>query len=279
MLTHLKALGVDSWGLSRAAMVRVEAARARGVEIFADQYPYSASSTSLAAALVPRWAEADGEDAMRTRLTAAETRAKLLGEIRENIRRRGGPSSMVVASCSPQRRFEGMSLAQIAQDMKLPPEEAAAALVLAGRVSIVSFNMAEPDIEEIMRQPWTMTSSDGGLGFPTEGSPHPRNYGAFSRKLARYVRERPVVGLEFAIRSMTSLPALVFGMADRGAIRVGALADLVLLDPAKVEELASYTDPHQLSRGMDLVTVNGTVVLEAGEFTDALPGRVLRKPR
>lgn len=279
VLTHLKALGTDSWGLSRAVVMRVESARARGVQVFADQYAYEASSTSLAAALVPRWAEADGEDAMRKRVTAPDTRPKILAGMRDNLRRRGGPASLLIAAYAPQRRYEGLTLAQIADDMKLPPEQAAAAMVVAGRSSVVSFNMAEPDIEEIMRQPWTMTSSDGGLVFPTEGRPHPRNYGAFPRKLTRYVREEPVVGLEFAIRSMTSLPALVFGIADRGTLRVGAMADLVLFDLTKVDEVATYADPHQLARGMDLVTVNGSIVLENGEFTAVLPGRVLRKSR
>jgi N-acyl-D-amino-acid deacylase len=128
-----------------------------------------------------------------------------------------------------------------------------------------------------MRQPYTMASSDGGLVMSGEGKPHPRFYGAFARRLAVYVRERGVVDLEFAIRSMTSLPASVFGMRDRGAIREGAAADVVVFDPQKVRERATYTDPHQLAEGMSYVLVNGVVVMDEGKFTDALPGRVLSR--
>ena len=128
-----------------------------------------------------------------------------------------------------------------------------------------------------MRQPYTMTSSDGGLVLPTEGKPHPRDYGAFARKLARYVRDRQTVSLESAIRSMTTLPALVFGMTDRGAIREGAVADIAIFDPAKIRDRATYTDPHQLAEGMSYVLVNGVVVIADGKFTDARPGKVIAK--
>jgi N-acyl-D-amino-acid deacylase len=143
--------------------------------------------------------------------------------------------------------------------------------------SIVSFNMSEDDIAVIMRQPYTMTSSDGGLVAMGEGKPHPRNYGAFARKLSRYVRERGTITLEHAVRSMTSLPASVFGMRDRGMIREGAAADILVFDPAKVVERSTYTDPHHLADGMDYVLVNGQLVIADGRFTSALPGQVLRR--
>jgi N-acyl-D-aspartate/D-glutamate deacylase len=141
--------------------------------------------------------------------------------------------------------------------------------------SIVSFNMSEDDIAELMQQPYTMTSSDGGLVAMGEGKPHPRNYGSFARKLSRYVRERQTVTLEHAIRSMTSLPAAVFGMKDRGVIREGAAADILIFDPEKVVERSTYTDPHQLAEGMVHVLVNGRLVIDDGKFTSALPGKVL----
>ncbi|HKH29002.1 MAG TPA: amidohydrolase family protein, partial [Sphingomicrobium sp.] len=142
---------------------------------------------------------------------------------------------------------------------------------------IVSFNMSEDDIEHLMRQPYTMTSSDGGLVLMTEGKPHPRNYGAFARKLSLYVGARRTVTLEHAIRSMTSLPASVFGMHDRGVLRVGAAADIAVFNPAQIVEKSTYTDPHHLAEGMFAVLVNGQLVLKDGKFTSALPGRVLRK--
>jgi N-acyl-D-amino-acid deacylase len=277
IVSHMKALGPDSWGLAVPAIMRIEAARARGVQVFVDQYPYEASSTSLLAAIVPRRAQAGGADAMRARFADPATRPRLLAEMRENIRRRGGPESLVVAHYGPERAHEGRHLGEIASSLGLPPEEAVLALIAEGGVSIVSFNMHERDVEHVMRQPFTMTSSDGGLVFPTEGKPHPRNYGAHARKLARYARDRQVVSVEDAIRSMTSLPALVFGLPDRGTLRAGAWADLAIFDLAAIEERGTYLDPHHLAAGMSYVIVNGTIVLDEGEFTAALPGWVLRK--
>lgn len=259
IVSHMKALGPDSWGLATAATMRIDEARARGVQVFADQYPYEASSTNLRAALAPGGGE----------VTEAA--------VRDNLRRRGGPDAIVLAFYKPDPSLEGKSLRQIAEARRVTPEAAAMELMARGGASIVSFNMSEPDIRQIMTRPYTMASSDGGLVAPTEGKPHPRDYGAFARRLGVYVRERQVIGLEFAIRSMTSLPAAVFGMSDRGAIREGAVADIAIFDPARVKDVATYTDPHQLAEGLSFVIVNGVVVLNDGKFTEAVPGRVLRK--
>jgi N-acyl-D-amino-acid deacylase len=183
----------------------------------------------------------------------------------------------MIASYGPDHALEGRSLSQIAESRNVAPERAALDLLARGNASIVSFNMTDRDIDAIMRQPWTMTSSDGGLVATNEGKPHPRNYGAFARKLAIYVRERGTVSLESAIRSMTTLPAAVFGIKDRGAIREGAFADIAVFDPGKVRDRATYADPHQLADGMSYVLVNGVVVVRDGAFTNATPGRVLRK--
>jgi N-acyl-D-amino-acid deacylase len=279
IVSHMKALGPDSWGLAIEACRHIERARARGVRVFADQYPYDASSTSLAAALVPRWAQDGGDAAFAARLDDPAVRTKLVAEMKENLRRRGGAASIQVAHYRPDRTIEGRTLEAIARDRGLDPTLAALDLVQKGSVSIVSFNMSEKDIEHICSQPWTMTSSDGGLVAMNEGVPHPRNYGAFTRKLTRYVGERHVVSLERAVHSMTGLPAQVFGLADRGRVAAGAAADLVVFDPAKLRETATYTQPHQLAEGMSLVLVNGVAVLEDGRFSDARPGRVLRRAR
>jgi N-acyl-D-amino-acid deacylase len=259
IVTHMKALGPDNWGLSMAVTMRIEAARARGVQVFADQYPYDASSTGLGAALAPGGAE------------------PTLEVVAENLRRRGGPAAIQIAFHKADRSLEGKTLETIAKDRGVTPERAALEILAAGGASIVSYNMSDADIEHIMRKPYTMTSSDGGLSAMGEGVPHPRNYGAFARKLARYVRERGVIDLETAVRSMTSLPAAVFGMKDRGIIREGAFADIAIFDLARIQDRATYTEPHQLAEGMDGVLVNGVVVISNGRFTDALPGRVLRK--
>jgi N-acyl-D-amino-acid deacylase len=265
IVSHMKALGPDNWGKSATMIERIEQARARGVRIFADQYPYEASSTSLRAALLP--GAADGQ----------KPRPELLGLLKENIRRRGGPDAIVIASPRPDPSAVGKSLAGLAKASGKSPEEIAADILAKGSPSIVSFNMSESDIERIMRQPWTMTSSDGALQMPGTGQPHPRNNGAFARKLARYVRDRKTIPLEFAIRSMTALPAEVFGMKDRGVIREGAWADVAVFDPAVIQDRATYTDPHQLATGGEYVLVNGALVVDGGRFTEALPGRVLRR--
>jgi N-acyl-D-amino-acid deacylase len=270
IVTHMKALGPDSWGLATTMIQHIDAARARGVQVFADQYAYEASSTSLRAALLPGGVPVPAAD-------DAAMRAEVEPMVKENIRRRGGANAIVLASYAADHALEGKSLAQIAEARTLTPERTALDLLARGNASIVSFNMTDRDIDAIMRQPYTMTSSDGGLVAMNEGKPHPRNYGAFARKLAVYVRERGIVSLESAIRSMTSLPASVFGIQDRGRIREGAFADLAVFDPAKVRDRATYTDPHQLAEGMSYVLVNGVVVVDDGKFTNATPGRVLRK--
>ena len=259
IVSHMKALGADSWGLSGKLLGEIDAARKRGVQVFADQYPYNASSTSLRAALAPGGVQPSDE------------------VVSENLRRRGGPDSIMIAFYRPDRALEGKTLAEIAKARGVTPVKAAQEIIAGGSASIVSFNMSEPDIDAIMRAPYTMASSDGGLVPVGSGHPHPRDYGAFARRLAVYVHDRKIVGLEFAIRSMTSLPAAVFGIADRGVLRPGAFADIVVFDPDRVRDSATYEVPQQLAEGVSDVLVNGIVVRADGKFTDARPGRVLRK--
>jgi len=259
IVTHMKALGRDSWGLGPTLIKDMEEARARGVQVYADQYPYEASSTSLRAALVPGGAE------------------PTVAIVTENLRRRNGPDAVLIASYRADPSLAGKTLTAIAKARGVDPVTAALALMDGGSASIVSFNMNEPDIEAIMRAPFTMASSDGGLIAVGAGHPHPRDYGAFARRLAVYVRDRHVVSLEFAIRSMTSLPASVFGLKDRGVIRPGAYADLVIFDPATIRDAATYAAPQKLAEGVSDVLVNGVPVRLDGKFTEALPGRVLRK--
>jgi N-acyl-D-aspartate/D-glutamate deacylase len=278
IVSHMKALGPASHGLSMALVERIEAARARGVQVYSDQYPYNASGTGITGALMPRWAQVNGRDAMLRRIRGDE-RAKILQEVRANIARRGGAETLLISRYATDPTIEGRSLADLAQTAGKPPEELALDLLQKGDASLISFNMSERDIELIIRQPWNMTSTDGGLGPMGEGKPHPRAYGAFPRKLRLYVRERHVVDLPFAIRSMTSLPAQVFALKDRGQIRADAFADLLVFDPAKVNDPATYTEPHQLAEGMTHVIVNGVLVREYGRFTNELPGRVLAPDR
>ncbi len=275
IVTHMKALGPDSWGLSTTLVAHIDAARARGVQVYADQYPYEASSTSLAAAVMPGESAAGATEA----LASPEASEKFLAIVKENIRRRGGANSIVIASGGGAPNLAGTRLDEIAASRGVTPERAATDIVIAGGASIVSFNMSERDIEAIMRQPWTMGSSDGGLSVPGPSMPHPRNNGAFARRLGVYVRERGVISIDHAIRTMTSLPASVFGIDGRGEIREGAFADVVVFDPAKVIDRATYQNPHALAEGMDWVIVNGAVARKDAAFTGARAGHVLKKTR
>ena len=183
----------------------------------------------------------------------------------------------MIASGRGAANLAGRNLEDIARNRGVTPEQAATDIVIAGGASIVSFNMSERDIETIMRQSWTMASSDGGLSVPGPSMPHPRDNGAFARRLAVYVRERGVISLGDAIRSMTSLPAAVFRIEGRGVIREGAFADLVIFDPARVVDRATYQRPHELAEGVDWVIVNGAIARREGAFTGTRAGRVLKR--
>ena len=277
VVTHIKALGPRVWGQGAALAARIDAARAAGVELFADQYPYEASGTSLAASLLPRWAEAGGAAALRARLADPGERSRVVAAMRENLDRRGGAARLQLSRYLPDPSLEGRTLAQVAAARGEDPVEAALTLLARGPAGVVSFNMDSTDIHTLMRQPWTMTASDGDLVPMGEGVPHPRAYGTFPRKLRHYALERRVVGFESALRSMTTLPAAVYRVRDRGALRPGAFADLVVLDPARLRDRATYTRPHQLAEGVAYVLVNGVVAVDEGRVTAARGGRVLRR--
>jgi N-acyl-D-aspartate/D-glutamate deacylase len=282
IVTHMKALGPDSWGLAAAACQRIERARARGVEIWADQYPYEASGTSVIGALVPRWALA-GETTpgqpspLESRLKNPRERTRLREDMLRNLKRRGGAALFQVSRYRPDPSLEGRFLSDIAEERGIEPVDLALQLLdEGGGAGLVSFNMSEDDIALIMKKDYTMTCSDGGLVAASDGKPHPRYYGTFPRKIARYVRDRGVVGLAHAIRSMTSLSATVFGLADRGVLREGAFADVVVFDLSRVRDRAAYGDPHQLPEGVVHVLVNGTFAVRDEKPTKALAGKVLR---
>ena len=278
VVSHVKALGPASHGLSMAIVERLSAARARNVQVYTDQYPYEASGTGITGALIPRWAQVAGRDAMLRRIRGDE-RKRLIEEVRTNIARRGGADTLFISRYAVDPSIEGKHLAELAAAARTTPEELALDLLVKGDASLVSFNMAERDIELLMRQTWNMTCTDGDLVPMGQGKPHPRAYGAFPRKLRHYVLERNVIDLPFAIRSMTSLAAQVFAIKDRGQIRPGAFADILVFDPAAIRDTATYQEPHQLAEGMTHILVNGVLVREDGKFTPALPGRVLSLER
>jgi N-acyl-D-amino-acid deacylase len=278
IVAHMKALGPSSWGLSMALVEHIQQARDRGVEVYADQYPYDASGTGIVGALVPRWAEVGGRPELLKRIQGAE-HERLAADMRSNLRRRGGADKLVISLYRTDRSLEGRTLADVAAGMGKPAEEAAMDLLVKGDASLVSFNMSQADIDLIMRQPFTMTCTDGGLVPFGEGKPHPRNNGAFARKIRVYVHERGVIDLAFAIRSMTSLPASVFGLRDRGMLRPGAWADVLIFDPEKIRDTATYENPHQLAEGMQYVLVNGVIAKDAQTWTGKLGGKVVTPER
>ncbi|MEO7133615.1 MAG: amidohydrolase family protein [Vicinamibacterales bacterium] len=278
VVSHMKALGPASWGLSKTLIENIEAARRRGVQVFADQYPYEASGTGMVGALMPRSAQVGGRDAMMKRITG-ELRQEIREQVKINIARRGGADTLMISRYSVDPSFEGQRLSALAAKAGVAPEEYALQMLEKGDASLVSFNMSEVDIEGIMQQPWTMTCTDGDLVPMGQGVPHPRAYGAFARKLKKYVSERKAIDIAAAVRSMTTLPATVFGLKDRGQLRPGAFADVLIFDLAKVNDAATYDKPHQLSEGFDDIIVNGELARRNGTFTTALSGRVLRPDR
>ena len=273
IVSHIKALGPNVWGESAEIVQRIQAARDEGIEVWADQYPYDASATGFTAALVPAWARDGGSDAMRERFHDPETAPRIREGIAENLARRGGADRIMFRGSG---ELVGLTLEEVAEDRGQDPVDAAFEMIRDGESpGIISFNMHEDDIGRLMRQEWTLTSTDGSLPAFGEGSPHPRGYGAFPRKLRKYVVEREVVDLPFAIRSMTGASAEAFRLGDRGALETGRIADLVVFDLALVNDPADFMEPHQYSEGMLYVMVGGALAIDGGDFTDALAGRIL----
>lgn len=284
-LTHHKIIGKSNWGRSRETLQMVEQARERGVDVTIDQYPYTASSTGISA-LIPQWAQAGGRKAMLERLRDPAQRARIKAAVVERIlhdRGGGDPKNVALASCGFDASLAGKNLAQLVEQRGLPGTvENAAELVLEleerGGCQAIYHAISEEDVERILRSPYTMIASDGEIPVFGQGSPHPRSYGTFARVLARYVRERRILSLEEAIRKMTSLPAARLGLADRGLLRPGMQADIVVFDPARVADRATYAQPHQYADGFYHVLVNGRPVLLDGKMTAERPGHVLYGP-
>ena len=291
---HLKAAHEPGWGvLMPEAIEVIEGARNRGVEVAADVYPYTAGGTGLEAT-IPSWAHEGGADPLRARLEDPDIRDRLRRELETGspgwwniVEASGGWENVVLVNARNEdnARFHGRSIAEIARELNKRPEDAAWDLVLEGdgRVMAIYHMMTEADLELAMQQTWVSIGSDAGASArPGEtdglGLPHPRSYGTFPRILARYVRERGTLSLEDAIRKMTSWPATRMRLADRGLIREGMWADIVVFDLARIQDRATYEEPTLFPEGIDVVVVNGVVVIEDGRHTEARPGHVLYGP-
>ena len=277
VITHVKALGPRVWGFGTVITQRIEAARDEGIEVYTDQYPYAASSTSLSAALLPRWSQAGGNDSLMARFDRPAVMADIRSAMVESLDRRGGADRIQFRRVRFDESLEGRLLSDVADQRSEDPIDTAIDLLRRGGVSIISHNMHDDDVRTLMAPSWNMTASDGGLVPWMEGVPHPRSYGTFPRKIRQFVVEEGVVDLASAIRSMTGLPAQVLRIADRGVLRPGAYADVAVFDLALLNDRATFTQPHQLSEGMIEVFVNGEAAVSSGEVTGTLAGRVIQK--
>lgn len=268
-ISHIKALGVDVWGQSDTVIAIMAAARREGVDITGSQYPYAASGTGVGASLLPRWAEAGGRDSLLTRIAAPATRRRLEAEMTENMRRRGGASTLLITG-GRDSTVRGKRLSEVAAMWSTTPIDAALRIIQNGDASVASFNMSERDIVAFMRPDFISTDSDGSAG-------HPRLYGTFPRLLREYVREKGVLTLEQAIERSSSRSARMLGLRERGAIAPGMFADVAVFDPATITDRSTYEQPTLLAEGMRYVLVNGVLAVENGRYTGALAGRVLRR--
>ncbi len=273
-ISHFKSTGRDAWGLVREAARMIADQRDAGRKITADQYPYIASSTSLAATVLPSWAREGGGKQMIDRLE--NEREKMDGLIGDRISKADDGKAIRIASYKRNAGWIGKSLAAIAAEEEKPVVEIAKQILRGGGASIVKFSMAEADVRHIMAIDWVATASDGGAKLPGATRPHPRNYGTFPRKIGYYAIAEKVIPIEHAIRSMTGLPAEILSMKDRGLIRDSMAADIVVFDPETVRDTATFDDPHQHAIGIQYVFVGGTPTLVRGRPTGALPGRALR---
>ncbi|MDR7523713.1 MAG: D-aminoacylase [Armatimonadota bacterium] len=287
-LSHHKASGRRNWGRVEATLAMIDAARAEGMDVLADQYPYTAGSTTLAA-IVPAWALEGGLDGLQHRLRdpalRARIRTEILGAGGDDARapaREFDPASIMISQIpdGPHKPFEGRWLGEIAAAWNLEPVDAALRLLEAerGGIQMIVFSMSEDDVRRVMRHPAVAIASDGWTLHPASGGkPHPRSYGTYARVLGKYVRQDGVLRLEDAVRKMTSLPAQRLGCVGRGLIRPGCVADLVIFDPAQVADRATFEDPHQFCAGVSHVIVNGRAVIDEGQDTGLAAGRILRR--
>lgn len=263
-ISHIKALGVDVQGQAPTIIAMVEAARRAGLKVTADQYPWSASGTSLVASLMPLWAQDGGRPALLRRFDDPALADKLRAGITENLRKRGGADKLLIV----EGKYLNRTLADVAKELGQDPVRAAIAVIRINDPGVVSFNQSEADIAKFMQQPWVMTGSDASGG-------HPRIYGSFARKYAKYTRAERVITVRQFIERSSALTADTFGLAGRGHLRAGAFADVVVFDPRTYAARATYEQPTLTAQGVRTVLVNGVVAVDKGALAGKAAGRAL----
>lgn len=278
-ISHLKAAGTSNWGSVHLAIQTIEDARTAGHRVTADQYPYVALSTSLTPILFPGWARSGGNTQFIKRLDDPETAKRIHAEVLAKLADAGNGDHIRISNCSAHPEYTGKSLLEIAESEQSTPLAIAEKIVRAGGAGIVSFAMNEDDVRQIMKRPWVATASDSSTRLPTASRPHPRAFGTFPRKVGHYSIREGTLPLGQAIRSASGLPADILGLDDRGYLKEGMAADIVVFDPEKLIDRATFEDPHQYAEGMVHVFVNGSLAVSNGVPTGALAGRALRKPQ
>ncbi|MBC2839973.1 amidohydrolase family protein [Robiginitalea sp. SC105] len=278
---HFKASGQDNWHLLDSAIALVEEARGRGLAITTDMYMYNASSTGLNV-LLPAWAKDGGHEKTMEFLEDPAARSRMIREVKFHV----PPENILLVGFRNEdlRHLIGRNLAEVAAERGIPPAEAVADLIHEddSRIQVVYFSMSPENVEKKLALPYMAACSDAG-SYTNEGvflkqSTHPRAYGSFARLLGHYVRERGIISLEEAVRRLTSLPAGNLKLKKRGLLRPGYFADVVLFDPDRIEDTATFQEPHQYATGVEHVLVNGVAVLRSGEHTGAFPGRFVKGP-
>jgi N-acyl-D-aspartate/D-glutamate deacylase len=276
-ISHIKASGKVVWGKSGDAVALIAGHRQKGVEVTADQYPYIASSTSLRATLFPAKYREGGQKEFVARLDDPNLGPKIRADVEKDLEGREGGKRIQVARYAPNPKWNGMTITAIAEGAKKEPIEIVMEIERNGGAQIVNFGMNEEDVRMYMRQPWVATASDGGVQSPGDTVPHPRSYGTYPRKIGYYSIQEKIVPVETAIRSSSGLPADILKLTDRGYLKAGYIADVVVFDPAKLRDTATFDNPHQYAEGIIWVLVNGHVAVQDGKHQPAtLGGRVLR---
>lgn len=270
-LAHIKALGVDVWGQSQQAIELIESAQKQGLSVSADQYPWQASGTFLRSAVVPKWAMEGSEDDLNKRLNDPSLQQQLEVFIKENIRVRGGPDSLLVTA-SEDKSIIGKTLAELAASNQVSPARQTIEMVKLGRTRVASFNMSSEDIERFMVQPWVVTSSDGTNG-------HPRKFASFPKKYRQYVAESKLLSLSDFIHRNSGLTARILGLSEIGVLEEGKKADILVFNPDTFREQASFNNWNALSTGVLQLFVNGQQVIRDGEYTQTLAGRFVKPSR
>ena len=257
-ISHIKCLGVEVWHQSKEIISIIEKAQKEGIAVSANQYPYDASATGLKAAVVPRWAESGGKDSLFIRYNNPTLKNKILTETNKNIYRRGGADKLLIVK-SEAPKFVGKNLQEIAEMLKISPEEAVYMVLKTGYVRVASFNMNPDDIELFMKQPWLVTGSDGNTG-------HPRKFGSFPRKYNLYVKEKKVLAIGSFINASSSKTADILKINNRGRLKVGNFADVIIFNPETFKDKATYNNSFLLSEGLVYSIINGNISIENGKL-------------